>query len=284
VLGNQLGHVTDRMSEMFHGEDRECPSRIGDIDVSRSAAELIDCQAGGVTDEPAGIDQIDPGERFLGNRTALVIEPPDRVMVVDEAFVVGDIFPPREVPDVVVEPTHLGHVSHLFEVGGSSVARVFFEPAESGSNVDEARTAPPGQSGMTAPFVTRGIVGQTRGNRVQVHIGQQLTKIDVISDETGFVTTLPQSPEQAVPVVETAGDPTLDPRHAAPERRSPGLDHQVVVVAHQAPPMHEEPVQSLHIGDGVHEFVRLERIREHHLAARRAAVHVVDGAWEENPG
>ena len=212
MLGNQLGHVTDRMSEMFHGEDRECPSRIGDIDVSRSAAELIDCQAGGVTDEPAGVDQIDPGERFLENRTAPVIEPPDRVMVVGEAFVVGDIFPPREVPDVVAEPTHLGHVSHLFEVGGSSVARVFSEPAESGPNVDEARGAPPDQGGMAAPFVTRGIVGQTGGHRVEVHIGQQLTAVVVIPDETGFVATLPQSPEKAMPVVEPTGDSTLDPR------------------------------------------------------------------------
>jgi hypothetical protein len=166
VLGDQLGHVTDRMSEIFYGKDRERPSRCGDIDVSRSAAELIDRQAGCVADEPAGIDQIDNGGGLLADRITLVIESPRGIIVIDEPFVVGDISPPREVPDVVVEPTHLGHVSHLFEVGGSSIPRIFPEPAEGGSNVDEARTAPPYQRGMTAPFMTRGIVDQTGGHRV----------------------------------------------------------------------------------------------------------------------
>jgi hypothetical protein len=72
---------------MFYGKDRERPSRVGDVNVSRSAAELIDLQAGGVADEPAGIDQIDPREGLLGNWIALMIESQHGVMVADEPFV-----------------------------------------------------------------------------------------------------------------------------------------------------------------------------------------------------
>lgn len=106
----------------------------------------------------------------------------------------------------------------------------------------------------------------------------------LVEHHSSLVSALPQPRQKLSPLTVPAGDAALDSSHSSPQRIALRPNHDVVVIAHQAPSQDLKPVKPFDVGHDIDEIARLVRFRKDHLTRSRSAIHVVNGVWDEQTG
>ena len=94
---------------------------------------------------------------------------------------------------------------------------------------------PARERGVAAPRPIGRFRHQPRPHRVQLHIAAHLQQIAVAVHQHRLEPPLKQVAHLAVALVEALREHPVDVPHKQRQIRQPRLDHEVVVVAHQAP-------------------------------------------------
>ena len=112
---------------------------------------------------------------------------------------------------------------------------------------------------VTAVCVLDRIIDDTGCDRVEVHVRDGLPEVIVRIDDPRPVSALPEPSEESPTAVETSGASGLKAQHRTPERVNTGRDHQMTVVADQAPGEHLQAVDVTNPNSGLDELPDFKR-------------------------
>jgi len=127
-----------------------------------------------------------------------------------------------------------------------------------------------------------GTIDETSCHRVEMNVENDPIEVALLVDRFRVIAALPKGASPSSPSIEPLAEPALKVLKPSRYRDRPAPNGEVIVVGHQGPGEENEPVPPLDPLQNVDERCGLRFVREHGLAARCAAVHVVDPAIDEH--
>ena len=136
---------------------------------------------------------------------------------------------------------------------------------------------------MAGVWIVHRIIDDFCGHGVEMNVRNQLVQIPWIVDHFRFVSALPPRTARLPPDVVILAKPRLDITHRPSQRHWPSPHRDVIVVGHQAPREHREPVSTLHLLQQVKELLGLFPFAEDLRSTFEPVADVVGPTQNEDP-